>query len=322
MLILSNLPRFRGNIRSNEKHLTNISPEVNVRTFLRALETHFLTHDITDNDTRVRILFAQIDKTVGDAFDLVTCYAGRQVTFDAISRDFLTMYPEYKNSNFRHAACSMTSLKLEASNIFWSPTRLETKSRAVVEAYLSNDNIANVEIFEETLLETQGEEITVQSLLQNFLMHLVLASQSKAKIYKKLTSCTPIVSSTAFMAKAVALKEKEKLLKLESKLLNEDNKSTNDILYKIHARSEKNQEDIPSEKCYRCGQIGHIKKDCNASLANETNTCTYSRKKNHTAADCRKRIAKNIPFCNKCKAVDHDTRDCRLIKNNRNSDDN
>ena len=186
MLILSNLSRFRGNLHSNEKHLTNITPEVNVRTFLRALENHYVTHNITDDDTKVRILFAQIDKTVGDAVDLVSCYAGRQVTFAAIARDFLTMYPEYKRSDFRHATCSMATLKLEDSNIFCSHTRLENESRAVVEAYLSNDHMANLEISEDTFLEVETE-LNVQSLLQNFLMHFILASQSKSKIYEKLT---------------------------------------------------------------------------------------------------------------------------------------
>ena len=82
----NNLIKFKGDLKNYEKGTVEISPYVNLRTFLRRLRNHFATNNITSNEARLRILHNQIDATVGDAIDLINCYSGEDVIFEEVKK--------------------------------------------------------------------------------------------------------------------------------------------------------------------------------------------------------------------------------------------
>lgn len=139
--LLQNVPLFRGNLREQEQKLTNITPYIDVRSFLRSLKNYFETGGIITDDQELRILFAQVDKTFRDAADLINCYAGRILSFKNVREELLMMYPEFRKSEFTHAACSVNKIRLNEPNFFLSMTKLENKSRALAEAYLINEKM-------------------------------------------------------------------------------------------------------------------------------------------------------------------------------------
>lgn len=302
VLLLQNLPRFRGNLRSHE--VDSPTPSLNVRTFFRSIENYFENNRIVGNDQKIRILFEQIDKTSGDAIDLVNCYAGRSVSYEDVREDFLQMYPEFRRTEFRHAAFNLMNLKVNETSLFCGMTRLENATRAITEAYLNRESMRNLPMDIDSSVDLGDDsdvEITCQDLLQNFLMHMFLATQVDSKVYDKLSDLTPDVSSTKFMSKTVQLAEKQRLLKLEGKKSKEAKTESSDVLYKVETKSER--------KCYGCNKPGHFKQDC---PTNEF--CKYCKTKGHEIQKCRKRVANNISYCTKCMKVGHEAKLCRSLK--------
>ena len=172
LVVLQNLPRFRGNLRASEKHRKDVTPSINVRTFLRALENHYSANRINDDERKLRILYAQIDKSAGDAVDLVNCYAGRDVAFDEVKNDFLAMYPEFRRTDFRYAARSILDLNINEPTMFCGMTRHENETRALAESYLGSDSMKELGFDIDTKVKVGEKEFTLLSILQNNFMHL------------------------------------------------------------------------------------------------------------------------------------------------------
>ena len=108
--VLPDLPFFRGNAREGEKDFTDGG--INVRTFFRTLDNYFAQQKITDDAAKVRVVFAQVDKTRGNAIHLVTCYAGRDITYEALQRQFLQCYPNFNKTEVTHASKEVLKNKL------------------------------------------------------------------------------------------------------------------------------------------------------------------------------------------------------------------
>lgn len=301
LLVLQSLPRFRGNLKPHEKH--SPVPYLNVRTFIRALENHFKVHKIEDNEQRLRILVAQVDKTSGDAINLVNCYAGRDVTFEQVRDDFLSMYPEFKRTEFTHAASSIMTTKIDYPTLFCGMTRLENLTRSLTEAYLSRENVKKLKIDEKTKINENDNEvsITCRDLLQNFAMHLLLATQLEEKVYEKISEIDPKIPSTRFMATAVKFAEKAKIEKADHKIKNkrENNPEQSEVLFNIKK--------IEAPKgCQQCGKNNHNTRDCYANKS-----CSYCKKTGHTTKICKKRLTDKVAFCDRCQRLNHVSTACK-----------
>ena len=290
VLFLNNLPRFRGNLRPNERESS--TPFIDVKIFLRSIDNYLTQNNITNNEQKVRILFGQIDQTSGDAVDLFNCYSGRNPRYEAVIDDFISMYPTFNRILFRPSAQNLLSIRVQEPNVFCGMTRLENSARAVVEAYFKKPGMEDLNILEDTLLELGdgGPQITCRRLLQNYTMHLLLATQLDPKTYEKIM-INPDTASTRFMSRVVEQTEKEKLERNEIRRshnyrANHNNQS--EVLFQLQGGAQQGHElkdCFKKKKCPLCGIVGHEAAYCrkrtgNSSRDNSGNQQSRSRNEN------------------------------------------
>ena len=162
LLILENLPVFRGRLHKNED--PRGTTHVNLRSFLRSLEIFFDVNGVVEDHRKVKILFNQISKEVGDALSVASCYAGRNIDYQEVKEELLAVYPQFESTDFLCASKSLAALNFDASATERDAmTRLEIESRAVVDSYLSAPNIQGVQIFPDTLLSLHQEPPEVRA---------------------------------------------------------------------------------------------------------------------------------------------------------------
>ena len=307
-IISGELPTFRGNPKPNERG--SPPPGVNIKTFFRALDNHFIQQGIQSDEEKLRILYAQIDKTSGDAIDLVNCYAGRSVRYQDARAEFMAMYPDFHRTEFSHAARSYLGTTVAQPNYFCGMTRLENVSRALVEAYIQGPAIRNVPMDMDSGVLIPAENpndpprlLLCIDIIQNILMHIFMATQLPDKVYDKINSVTPVHTSTSFMAEAVKLAEKDRLNTASRQRRPRDN---NDTLYTIQTNDTKPQPTSAKRECYRCGKPGHFQTRCNATIY-----CSFCALIGHNAKQCRKRAQDGTVYCSKCLRCGHEAQECR-----------
>ena len=145
--VLSSLPKFTGNPKKGEPYFES---DIDARTFLRAVESHFDLHNIDGDQQKIRTLFSLIDTKRGNAIRLVQAYSGKAVTFEQVKRTFIKMYPSIKITELREASKNLLDTRIDDQDIFCSMTSLETATRAVAEAYLRTDKLTQGAIGEKT----------------------------------------------------------------------------------------------------------------------------------------------------------------------------
>jgi hypothetical protein len=101
LTVLNDLPKFSGNPRRGEKQGDG---GLDVKVFFRTLENYFNRKNITSDSKKIMVMYALIDQHKGDARDLISCYSGKKVTFKEVENEFLSMYPNFSTTEFRHAA--------------------------------------------------------------------------------------------------------------------------------------------------------------------------------------------------------------------------
>ena len=221
--------------------------------------------------------------------------------------------------------------------------KLENMSRAIVEAYLKNDLLTKGEFSEKTELKltvsTQNTEESASTatasvspqplylldVMQNFILHIFVASQVNNKIYDKLNSIGPRKTSTRFMAETVKTTERYSLNSHKKPTPRRDDaiwKATSNYephrvaqprkqqrpnATQIRATGQKN--DKSSTICFTCKQTGHYKHQCTK--------CAYCRQEGHASKNCTLRIKNNKgKYCTNCKITDsHNTSECRRQAN-------
>ena len=72
LTVLDGLPTFAGNPRESD---VPFKPEIDAKTFIESLENYFIQNNIHEDDKKITILFAMVDKIKGDAIQLITCLA-------------------------------------------------------------------------------------------------------------------------------------------------------------------------------------------------------------------------------------------------------
>ena len=359
LTVLSELPTFTGNPRPNEAPFTK---SLDARTFIRSLESHFLINNITSDQKKIHILFAHIDKIRGDAVNFVTTHSGEHFSWEDIKKFFLKSYPGTAQE-FRHAAQRFLETKIDDNYVFYGMTQLQTAARAVTEAYLSNNKLTKDDFDETSVIskpnrnqsttesapstsggggETSGSQaatttfvssgIKVKEMLQNFLMHLVVGTQTHHRVYEKLAKMGPHDSSNCFMAEIIAADNKYKTLHLPKKTNTQPEEFiwktapgtqgnpsrptrrimaapqwTSDSTGRPQPRGRPQAEGHQANKlkCYNCGQEGHLKRACTV--------CAYCRSRSHTAKNCKKRIEQaRGKYCSYCRIPDsHSLSECR-----------
>lgn len=313
--VLNDLPKFKGDQKPGD---TNFQPGINVKTFFRTLDNHFKQQSIDNDQTKLQVLYALIDKEQGNAIDLVTCYAGKDAQYEDVKSEFMLMYPNFTASEFSYAARTALNNNINDPSIFCGMTKIQTQTQALVESYLSHPEMTKVGLLPECEIETVilypgggGESgpytISIQQLLQNFSMHLFTATQLPNSTYDKLAGITPNVSSTRFMSLTVRAAQKQELdesYKCKKKPVIDKNQ----VIFQVQKREQQTyskQRGDNKKACFRCGNTNHISKDCRVETY-----CSFCKIKGHTLKVCRKKKSQG-KFCATCKkANSHDTKDC------------
>ena len=233
LTILDALPKFSGFPREGDPPFV---PNIDARTFLRSLENHYAQNNITDDETKIRIMYSRIDHTKGDALQILDCYTGMEVeavTFRELKDEFLQMYPALKVTSFKEAASTYVATNLQKGKEVDSLTKMQKHSRAVVEAFLNCSLITQDEFNMKTNIATivasenkragvppapiqqqiqegppppqpavadQVMDIQLSRILQTFAMHVLVASQLPPKVYDAVRNIGPRSNSTKFMS--------------------------------------------------------------------------------------------------------------------------
>jgi len=160
LTVLNDLPRFTGNPKPGEP---SFKMEIDARTFMRTVENYFASQSIVSDERKLHVLFSLIDKKKGDAIRLLTCYAGKAVTFEEVKTQFLNMYPSFKATEYQHAAKALLETNISHNNVFCAMTSLENTSRAAAEAYLNHEALTKGDFDIKTKLNARAQTVAVPS---------------------------------------------------------------------------------------------------------------------------------------------------------------
>ena len=192
--ILNDLPKFKGNARKQD---IAFQPGIPLKTFLRTLQNYFVQNNIDEDNEKIRILFAQVDKTQGNAIDFLNVFAGIAITYEELEKALIKMYPNVQRTNLKYAAKTVLEDKIDTPSYFSGMTRLQTNAREPVEAYLTTEamgkigiNVVNCETWKAEAT-SEGKTISIADLLHNFIVHIVTAIQLTPKLFKHVKKITP-----------------------------------------------------------------------------------------------------------------------------------
>ena len=344
--VLNDLPRFAGRPKPGEAPFKN---EVDARTFLRTVENFFIANGITSDERKIQIVYSLIDKKKGTALSIVSCYVSRKVSFERFKKEFLGYFPSLRITEFKHAAEALTQIKLPTENMTCDITNMEALSRATVETYLKNQKLTNnkfnelseLPVFVENDDDEENDELAIPviDLLQNFLLHVLMASQLDYKIYEKVQDMGPDNPSTGLISDTVKAQEAYNQKKgTKSKIKNEviwkvDNNKPNFAknpkalqthnppqvhnppqaqhfsknphkppAYK-YAQKPTDSKGLGKPSCYSCGSERHFKNDC------------YRCHDCGTIRSDPSHPSKREMRCCVCLKTNHRAETCRLLRN-------
>ena len=335
LTVVTGLPHFSGVPRANEPYFKS---ELTAKNFIEVLENYFSSQLITSEDLKISMFYNMIDHTKGDALTLIPCFKGAGLkTFLQVKDQFLAFYESGRQTEFQPAAKIFMSINLK-DDTKGNLTKLNTVAKNIAEAYVSSNNFLGKDYDIETILANEtmpyppGEQrysvgakgpIKLVDVLQNLLMHTVIAAHTHKKVCEKVGEFGPDTPSTKLMTYTnkiihdhpipemdkVVAKNEDTVWKATTPINNntqtthkENPRYTRPNKYpqttRTHYRDDNNQ------VCTNCDKRGHTRRECRI--------CAYCKKSGHTARMCEARI-KNAKgkYCTHCKLKDsHDTQEC------------
>ena len=145
LIILGELPMFKGNPLQKEKH--NFKPGCNVRTFLRYLDNYFLQHGIVDNASKLRVLYSRIHPESGDAGLLMAMYTdSHDLEYDQVQRELLCAYPNPELAEVQFTSRKLKALDISDPGFVIALSRLEGLTKVYVETLLTSDVANNLNL--------------------------------------------------------------------------------------------------------------------------------------------------------------------------------
>ena len=325
LTVLDGLPTFSGYPRECDAYF---KPEVDAKTFIEALENYFIQNNIRDDKKKITILFGMVDKTKGDAVQVITALAeDNLVKFKDVKEEILEMYPTAMHTELRYAAQELLATDLTKGPFNEKMTSLTRLTRAVTHAYVNNTKLTKDQFNGESVIATPREigpenaapippaptTFKLADILQNMIMHLFISAQTHVKVYEKVKDIGPSTKATRFMSNTVF-----KALEYKRAHPAKNPEKNNDIVFKLDQRTSArsgeghktprhvrpSQRENTRLKCFNCNELGHSKRDCKI--------CGYCRKNGHTAKGCEERIKNSKgKYCQECDLKDsHNTSEC------------
>ena len=218
-------------------------------------------------------------------------------------------------------------------------TQLNNLAKNLAEAYVTSDQFLGPEYNKETVLANRTRitgppvssaynigakgPIEIVKVLQNLLMHTVIAAHTHKKVAEKVKKYGPGTTSTKLMTytnKIISdhpLTDADKVVEKNEDVVWKATTTINNNTRSVHRESPQyTRTNKPTQatktnyrgdgrpRCFNCNETGHTRRECR--------TCAYCKKIGHTARMCEARIKKSKgKYCTNCLIRDsHDTHEC------------
>ena len=337
--VVSGLPKFCGTLRDGDVKYRG----PNIKTFLRSLDNHFEQHQIINDNKKIQILFAQIDKDKGNALEVVTCQALNAKSYEQLTQRLLKIYPNLNASEFRCASLEYFRVNVQKPTITDGLTKLTNQTQAVVEAYLSRDEVKKLGIKPNTKLDVPGThvivagdannavapdvedkipvtEITLQDIMQGMLMHMILAAQLHHKTYEKLKKETPQLSSCALFALAASVVEQEAMI-YNKKSQNDGDSILFNINHQNRAQPRRNNVRPQQQQQQQPRNSQQPARNSQQPARNNQQPARYSQQQrqpprtNYQRPQTTNNYARSTITCFQCNKTGHMAKDCVADEN-------